>query len=387
MTKRLIIVVCIGIALGAASLVYYARKAPETKYVTALVEQGTLNEITCVGTIKPLMVVDVGSQVSGGIERVFVGAESRVTNGQLLALVDPAPFEAKLAQARASRDQARLSLVKSKLAQEESDRVMRRKKALWEDKSLAENEFDTAKNQADQAATEVQIEEFRNIEAEARLKEAELELKQTRIEAPLDGVVIECKAYAGQSLAATYQTPVLFKVAKDLRHMQIEAQVDEADVGEVRKGLEAKFSVPAFPSEKFSGAVREVLSETKVKQNVVTYTVVIDINNPEMRLKPGMTANVTITVGEAAPDAMIIPEQALHFLPDVDMLKKSEEPPLTALKAGESQIWKLQQDGSLKPITVRVGKVGLDRVQVISDDLKPGDSVVVEPASEKSQKK
>jgi len=385
--KRIIILICLCIAVGVGAVFFHLRRGPETKYVTALVEQGTLNEITCTGTLKPLMVVDVGTQVSGGIEKVLVEVESRVKTGDLLALVDPAPFEAKLVQARASRDQAKLSLSKSKLALEESDRLFMRKKALWEDHSIPENEYLTAKNQAEQADTDVQIEESRLIEAKARLRETELELKNTRIEAPLDGVVMECKAYAGQSLAATYQTPVLFKVAKDLSQMQIEAQVDEADVGVVSKGQPVSYTVPAFPSQNFSGIVREILTETKTKQSIVTYTVAIDVGNPEFKLRPGMTANVTITVGEAAADALIIPEQALHFFPDAELQKKAEQAPDMVLKAGEAQVWKLESDNTLKPLKVRVGKVGLDRVQISSEDLKPGDSVVVELAGDAIRKK
>ncbi len=379
----LAIVVIVLVVIAVVLAIYQSRAPKESKFVTVPIERGILKlEVSSTGTLQPINLVEVGSQVSGGIKEVYVDVESRVKKGELLALVDPAPFEVKVTQARASLDAAKGSLLKTETSFEEAMKTYRRKKALLADNSIPEHEYDTAKTVADNARIEVDIQKATIVESEGRLQESLIELKNCRIESPLDGVIVMKKAGIGQTLAATYQTPVLFKIAEDLSRMRINANVDEADIGLVKVGQNVLFRVPAFPRETFTGIVRDIWNDPTTKNNIVTYTVVIDVSNTDLHLRPGMTSNVTIVVGEVE-DALIVPEQALHFSPDNGTKVKTSVVQPNAGNPGEGSIWKLLPNGTLEQVMVKIGMAGLDKVQIFSDGVAPGDLVVVELAAEK----
>ena len=379
----LAIVVIVLVVIAVVLAIYQSRAPKESKFVTVPIERGILKlEVSSTGTLQPINLVEVGSQVSGGIKEVYVDVESRVKKGELLALVDPAPFEVKVTQARASLDAAKGSLLKTETSFEEAMKTYRRKKALLADNSIPEHEYDTAKTVADNARIEVDIQKATIVESEGRLQESLIELKNCRIESPLDGVIVMKKAGIGQTLAATYQTPVLFKIAEDLSRMRINANVDEADIGLVKVGQNVLFRVPAFPRETFTGIVRDIWNDPTTKNNIVTYTVVIDVSNTDLHLRPGMTSNVTIVVGEVE-DALIVPEQALHFSPDNGTKVKTSVVQPNAGNPGEGSIWKLLPNGTLEQGMVKIGMAGLDKVQIFSDGVAPGDLVVVELAAEK----
>lgn len=379
----LAIFVIVLVVIAVVLAIYQSRAPKESKFVTVPVERGILKlEVSSTGTLQPINLVEVGSQVSGGIKEVYVDVESRVKKGELLALVDPAPFQVKVTQARASLDAAKGSLLKTETSFEEAMKTYRRKKALLADNSIPEHEYDTAKTVADNARIEVDIQKATIVESEGRLQESLIELKNCRIESPLDGVIVMKKAGIGQTLAATYQTPVLFKIAEDLSRMRINANVDEADIGLVKVGQNVLFRVPAFPRETFTGIVRDIWNDPTTKNNIVTYTVVIDVSNTDLHLRPGMTSNVTIVVGEVE-DALIVPEQALHFSPDDGTKVKTSVVQPNAGNPGEGSIWKLLPNGTLEQVMVKIGMAGLDKVQIFSDGVAPGDLVVVELAAEK----
>lgn len=379
----LAIFVIVLVVIAVVLAIYQSRAPKESKFVTVPVERGILKlEVSSTGTLQPINLVEVGSQVSGGIKEVYVDVESRVKKGELLALVDPAPFQVKVTQARASLDAAKGSLLKTETSFEEAMKTYRRKKALLADNSIPEHEYDTAKTVADNARIEVDIQKATIVESEGRLQESLIELKNCRIESPLDGVIVMKKAGIGQTLAATYQTPVLFKIAEDLSRMRINANVDEADIGLVKVGQNVLFRVPAFPRETFTGIVRDIWNDPTTKNNIVTYTVVIDVSNTDLHLRPGMTSNVTIVVGEVE-DALIVPEQALHFSPDNGTKVKTSVVQPNAGNPGEGSIWKLLPNGTLEQVMVKIGMAGLDKVQIFSDGVAPGDLVVVELAAEK----
>lgn len=383
MKKVLIVVVIIAAAAGLYVILdHNGNEEPQVKYVTVPVQKGTLRaEINSTGTLRPVVEVLVGTQVTGRIKELHADFETRVTKGQLIALIEPDKFEAKVNQARADVESAKASLNKAEVTLTDELRTLRRKEMLIEGGSISQSEYDTAKTKADAAKAEVGIERARVAQMEAKLSEAALDLKYTRIVAPVNGVVTSRTGDVGQTVTASFQTPVLFKIAEDLKRMQVLTNVDEADVGRVRDGQKAEFTVPAFPDKVFTASVGQIRNEPVVEQNVVTYIVVLDVNNDEMKLRPGMTANVQILLSEVK-DALMVPDQALRFNPSAGV-PGSEAKNLPALKSGERRLWKLEPGNKLRAIVVRLGTAGTERVQVYSDRLKRGDKIVLEEIHKK----
>jgi HlyD family secretion protein len=209
---------------------------------------------------------------------------------------------------------------------------------------------------------------------EANLEEAELNLKYTRILAPVNGIVTSRKMDIGQTVTAGFQTPVLFKIAEDLTLMQVYTSVDEADIGRVREGQKATFSVPAFPDEVFDASVTQIRNDPQTQQNVVTYYVILDVKNDELKLRPGMTTYVQILLSEVQ-DVLKVPDQAFRFSPREGPGIPSD---YSSLAPGQRRLWKLESNNEIRPTSVGIGVIGADRTQIFSDELKPGDRVVVE---------
>lgn len=375
-----VIVLIILIAIAAGLYVAFPRGTTEVSdrtYVTVPVKKGTLRaEITCTGTLSPVVQVLVGSQVSGTIKELYADFESRVKKGQLIALIDPDKFQAKVQQARADVEAAKATLAKSEVTLEDELRNLRRDEELVKKGSISQKEYDSAKTKADAARAQVGIDKARVAQMEAKLSEADLELNYTRIVAPVTGVVISRNMDVGQTVTASFQTPVLFKIAEDLTRMQVDTNVDEADIGRVRVGQSAVFTVPAFPEKLFKASITQIRNEPKVEQNVVTYNVVLNVRNDELHLRPGMTANVQILISEVH-DALMVPDQAFRFSPSASYAraKFGELPPL---KPGQRRVWKLKGRDTIGPVTVTVGISGSQDVQVLTNELKAGDPVVVE---------
>lgn len=370
--------------IGALYWKYGASNKEErgTQYVTVPVKQGPLrSEITCTGTLAPRVEVLVGSQVSGTIKELYADFESKVKNGQVIALIDPAKFRAKAEQARADLSAAKASQAKAEVTLANELRDLRRSEGLIRKDSVSRSEYDKAKMEADAAQAQVVLEQAKVAQMEAKLKEAELELQYTRIVAPVDGVVVSRSMDVGQTVTASFQTPVLFKIAENLKRMQVNTNVDEADVGRVRVGQQAEFTVPAFPDKSFNASVTQIRNEPKIEQNVVTYNVVLNVNNDELDLRPGMTANVQILITEVK-NALIVPEQAFRFLPPRGSTQEKDRD-LPPLQPGFRRVWKLGKMNRLQPVAVKVGISGAEGIQVFSENLKPGEPLVVEALAEK----
>jgi HlyD family secretion protein len=271
-------------------------------------------------------------------------------------------------------------LAKSIVTRTDDVRTLERKKALVARGSISQSDYDAAEAKADASIAQVDVDRARLTQMEAKLNEAELQLRYTRIEAPVDGVVEARSMDVGQTVTASFQTPLLFKIAEDLTRMQVHTNVDEADIGRVRVGQKAAFSVTAFPDEVFTAAVTQIRNDPKIEQNVVTYDVVLDVENHELKLRPGMTADVHILLHEIA-DAIMIPDQAIRFTPGKKTGKNEESQELPALKQGEKRVWKLVQNNRIVPVTVTVGVAGTERTQLLAGDLKPGDRVVLDSVS------
>lgn len=382
---KTLIVIVILVALGVAFYAVFgfqSHEEPASRFITVPVEEGLLSaEITCTGTLKPLVEVLVGSQVSGTVKELYADFESRVKKGQLIALIDPGLFEAKVAQAKADLQAAKANLAKSEVTWADELRDAKRNEGLLAKKTISQSEFDREKTEADAAGAQVMADKAHVAQAEARLKEAELQIHYTRIVTPVNGVVISRSVDVGQTVAASFQAPVMFKIAEDLKTMQVHTHVDEADIGRVEVGQKAVFTVPAFPDETFTAKVRQIRNEPVVEQNVVTYNVVLDVDNSELKLRPGMTANVRILLKEVK-DALMVPDQAFRFNPRPGSVSGLNESDLPPLKKGEKRLWKLGSQQTLTPVTVKTGIAGTERVQIFSKELEPGDRVVVAAARE-----
>jgi HlyD family secretion protein len=343
--KRLAVLVVLVAAAAAGGWYWYQSRNgdAEVKYRLAKVERGPIAAVVVAsGTLNAVTTVQVGSQISGQVKEIFADFNTSVKKDQVIARIDPATFELRVNQARADLDaaegavavarsglaaqQAELGRVKVNLA--EAQRDFERKKSLVEKNYISGAELDKALTvldstreqlkavQAQLKVNQAQISSARAAvkQRESLLKQAQVDLERTIIRAPVDGTVILRNIDAGQTVAASLQAPVLFTIAQDLRDMQVEAAIDEADVGRLRVGMPASFAVDAFPRRSFSGEIKQIRKSPQNVQNVVSYTVVISAANPDLALLPGMTANVRIAV-ENREAALKVPNAALRWRP------------------------------------------------------------------------
>jgi len=324
--KRLALLSFLVAAGGGAFFgVRYYRAHQETgpRFETVTVDRGRITaRVTATGTVSALVTVLVGSQVSGRIAHLGVDFNSEVKKGQIIAKIDPELFRAAREQARANYIAAKGNLAKAKAQADDAVRQAERSKELAARELIALADRDTAVSTAAAALAQVQASEGSVKQAEASLHSAEVNLTYTTIVSPIDGVVISRSVDVGQTVAASLQAPTLFTIAEDLKKMQVDTNVAEADVGKLQPGMPATFTVDAYPSERFRGKVRQIRNAPQTVQNVVTYDAVIDVDNAELKLKPGMTANVTFIVADHA-DSVRLANAALRFRPSADLLPKT----------------------------------------------------------------
>jgi HlyD family secretion protein len=362
-------------------------------YETATLGRGSIvAKVTASGTLSALYTVQVGSQVSGRIQKLHADFNSEVKKGQLIATIDPQLFTAALEQARANYSAAKAELLKSNVQSEEAERQLKRQKSLAEQNLVAAADYDTAQANADVAKAQIAGSAARVQQTLAALHQAEVNLTYTTIESPINGVVISRNVDDGQTVAATMQAPILFVIAQDLRKMHVDTSVAEADVGKLRPGMPAIFNVDAYPNEKFHGNVRQIRKSPQTVQNVVTYDAVIDVDNLDSKLLPGMTANVTFVYAEQ-PDALRVPNAALRFRPTPDA---SEPRTGTARASGASgatkAVVKAADPGSRKrtlytlrnneaaPVEITTGITDGSFTEVVGGALHEGDVVITDTA-------
>jgi HlyD family secretion protein len=310
MKKRTIILLSVLVGIAAAATWYFAfpKKQQPVTFVTAKAGYGHIaKSITATGTIEPVDTVSVGAQVSGVVKKVYVDFNSVVKKGQLLAQVDPSVLTAQNQESMAN-----LTNAKSTVAYQQS--TFERQSKLYELGAISQADYQLALNQYTSAKAAVE-------NAGAQLRVTEKTLSYTNIYSPVDGVVLNRNVSAGQTIASSFNAPVLFVIAKDLTKMQVNADVDEADIGGVRTGQNVSFTVDAFPNDIFKGTVQEILLHASVSANVVTYTTLINVDNTDMKLKPGMTASINIYIEEDS-NALLIPSRALNFKPDSSLLSR-----------------------------------------------------------------
>ena len=380
----------IGAILAATALVALAawafRPAPERRaWVTAAVERGPLvATVAATGTVNPVKSVIVGTYVSGPIAAIDVDFNSPVKRGQRIAKIDPRNFVGKVDSARASladaqaqvrKAQAELALRRSQLGRQER---------LAQSKVLSVEELDVARSSAKQADAGVALADAEVAKARAALRDAEVNLGYTDIVSPVDGIVVSRNVDVGQTVAASFQTPTLFVIAESLARMQVNAFVGEADIGRVREGQEATFTVDAFPGRALPAVVRQVRNAPTTMQNVVTYDVVLDFDNRDGSLKPGMTANVRVVTDRVA-EALLVPSAALRFrppsgddAPPSPTPHKSGEAPTGGPRAG--RVYRLEA-GEPVPVAVTLGLAADSTTAVEAETLSPGDRVVLRQAA------
>lgn len=323
MKKILGVLGILVVALVAGGFLYMRRgNGGEAKYRWTKIDRGAVTAtVTATGTLSAVTTVNVGSQVSGIIAKLFADFNSVVRKGQPLAELDPTPFQQTVDQQKANLEKAKVELRNAEIS-------LTRAKNLFKQDLEAQSDLDAAQLTRDSDAAAVE-------QASAALKQAETNLSYTKINSPIDGVVVTRAYDIGQTVAASFQAPVLFTIAQDLTKMQVLTNIDEADVGQIRLGQIATFTVDAFPDIVFKGSVSQIRLSAQMVQNVVTYPVMLDVPNPDLKLFPGMTANVLVPV-DTRQAVLRVPNSALRFKPDsadlwVDPSKKSAQAP--ALKA------------------------------------------------------
>ena len=283
------------------------------QYKTAAVEKRRIvGKVTASGTLSALVTVQVGTQVSGRVAKLYADFNSNVKQGQLVAKIDPQLFEASVQQNQAAYQQALAGVATADANALVADKILARTKALKDQNLAAQSDLDTA--EANVATTHAAIDAAKaNLaQADAQLHQAQVNLSYTSIVSPIDGVVISRSVDVGQTVAASLSAPVLFTIAQDLTKMQVDTSVSEGDVGRLAVGMRTYFTVDSFPGQRFVGKIRQIRNAATTVQNVVTYDAVIDVDNPDLRLRPGMTANVTVVYAERK-DVLAVANAALRF--------------------------------------------------------------------------
>jgi HlyD family secretion protein len=374
MQKRAILVV-IGISAVTASLAAYYRTSggdSAAQFVTASATRGdVLQVVEATGKLEAVTTVQVGTQVSGTIESLHADFNSVVRKGQVVARLDPSVLEAQVEQARATVARLNADVERSRILVDDADVKLRRAKELFERGLIPATDLENAETTARQAKASLKAAQAQVVQSQASLNQSRVNLSHTVITAPVDGIVISRNVDVGQTVAASMSAPTLFVIAKDLTAMQVNASIDEADIGRIAAGQRVTFTVDAYPNEQFSGTVSQVRLNPVVSQNVVSYVTTIDVRNRDLKLKPGMTANVSVEVARA-DNVVRVPNAALRFVPTEEMLanvvrslrpgspanvrreRQAEDAPRRPADPSMARVWTLQ-DGQLRANRVRTG--------------------------------
>ena len=367
------------LAAGAIATACRGDGAADGRYVTEPVDRGAITAtVTATGTVQPVTQVQVGTYVSGPIQAIYVDFNSPVTSGQLVAKIDPAPFEVKVRQAEANLANARASVEKARADLQLKQLTFDRNRTLRARDLISQDELDTSESNHAQAAAQLAFAEAGVKQAAAELDESRITLGYTEIRSPVDGVVISRNVDVGQTVAASFQTPTLFAIAQDLTKMQVNANVSESDIGGLREGQGASFSVDAYPGRSFEGRVAQVRNAPITVLNVVTYDVVIEVANPDLALKPGMTATVAVTTAHG-DDVVRVPLRALRFRPESG---DGASPAPAAVAAGRAAsdapaVYVLDAASQLRRVELRTGLRDERYAEVVEGDLAAGAAVAV----------
>ncbi|HQU31753.1 MAG: efflux RND transporter periplasmic adaptor subunit [Planctomycetia bacterium] len=378
MNKYFFIGVPCLIAIIVASI-YFLSKTESIQYKTEKIDRGTITKyVTATGTINPVRTVIIGSQVTGLIAKLYADYNSEVKTGQVVAQIDPIPYEHQVKKAEATLATAIASLEKAKVNSKNNRRNYHRSKKLFAKKVISIEELDSARTIYQAGLADVKLAEAQVLQAKAALEIAKTDLEHTVIFSPLNGIVISRNVDVGQTVVSSFQTPVLFNIAEDLVHMQVNTNIDEADIGMVKVGQDAKFTVDAFSEDFFEGKVAEIRLSPIIFQNVVTYDTIINVDNSSLKLKPGMTANTSVLVAKEE-GVLRIPNAALRYTPSEILKGEIGQKSLADkkfVKKTTSHIWVLDKE-KIKHVAVKLG-IGNDSfTEILEGDIKEGQEVVI----------
>ena len=388
-------------------------KAPKNRLIfRSEAQKGSVTQVvTATGSLSAVITVQVGSQVSGTIDKLFADFNSKVKKDQVVAQINQDKFKATVDQARANLLAAQANVAKAKASMEDAQRTLDRNKELKKRDLIAQSEFDTSQAAYDSAAAQYEVNKAQVNQAQAALNQSSVDFNNTVIRSPVDGIVVSRNVDVGQTVAASLQAPVLFLIANDLSKMQVDTNVSEGDVGNVWVGQDVTFAVDAYPTRRFKGTVQQVRNAAIMVQNVVTYDAVVGVDNKELLLKPGMTANVEFLVSRKE-DVLKIPNAALRFRP------LSERQPAQVAAAGQAggpgpaagggaarrggspnagqgsrnreggvnrqgTVYVLRDQKAI-PVRVRLGISDGTYSEVVGGDLKAGDQIILSMAGQTS---
>ena len=373
MKKRYLFVIAAIIILSIAA--FGIIKSNQSKYETKELKRCTITQyVEASGTINPVNTVSVGSTVSGLVKEIYVDFNSEVKKGQLLALIDPANFETQVQQNQAQLANAQANLAKLQAVADFNAKQYQRYKNLYDKNFVAKSELDEKYSTYKSDVAQINSAKAQISQYQSALKISQINLSYTRIIAPVDGTVISREVDVGQAVAASFQAPELFLIAQDLTKMQIEVSVSEADIGKVQEGQEVSYTLDGYPDREFKGTVSQVRLSPTTVSNVVTYTVIVDVDNEDNTLKPGMTANVSIITSKSE-DVLCAPNMALKFAPD-----------LKGPKYKQQGIWVLE-NSKPKRIDIETGKSDDNVTEINGEGLQEGDKIIVSMSGKNSKDK
>jgi HlyD family secretion protein len=420
--RRWLVPLAILALIAATAAVWRLTAKPAAPaWSNAQVERARIaTTISATGRLQALTTVQVGTQVSGTISELYVDFNSRVSKGQVIARLDPSQLQAQLTQATANLAGAQAGVQTAQAAQlsagagvaaaeanvermdavvADAKRTLDRTRQLVEAGAAPRQQLDSAeaamnqtsaqrqqavaqlnqsRAQAQSAASQLNAARAQAAQAAASVQLASVNVEKTVIRAPIDGVIVARNVDVGQTVAASLQAPTLFLIANDLTRMQVLADIDEADVGQLQEGARVSFTVDAYPRDTFEGRISQVRLSPQTVQNVVTYTAVIDVANPDLKLKPGMTANVTATIQERE-NALAVPNGALRFQPQGEAASNGggAQAGQNTRRRGAPVVWRVRGDKKLEPVSIRTGISDGAKTEVVSGELREGDIVAV----------
>ncbi|HSQ62804.1 MAG TPA: efflux RND transporter periplasmic adaptor subunit [Polyangiaceae bacterium] len=380
-TKRIAYVVVAVLGLSGATYGAWrwhaAHAKPDVVFKTAPVEKRRIvAKVTASGTVSAIVTVQVGSQVSGRIQKLNADFNSKVTKGELIAKIDPQLFEAAVEQSTANYTQAAAALTKAQAGADLADKQLARVKSLHDQGLAAQQDVDAAEGAAASAHADVAVARANVDQTHAALNQTKVNLSYTNILSPIDGVVISRSVDVGQTVAASLQAPILFTIAEDLRKMQVDTNVSEGDVGRLKEGMPASFTVDAFPGQRFKGTIGTIRNAASTVQNVVTYDAVIKVDNDDLKLRPGMTANVTIIWAER-DQALAVPNAALRFRPP-DAPPEARKPGKKGDAADDTRTVYVVRGVAATPVQIHAGLTDGTVTEVVGGELQEGDAVAID---------
>jgi HlyD family secretion protein len=386
MTRRIATALALAGVAGLSVAVVYARRGGDAPTVVRdVVSRGSIvSVVSASGTLEAVETVQVGTQVSGTIQALAADFNSIVKKGQVLARLDPSLIQADIERGRANLAGAEADAERLRVALNDAEMKLQRARELGERQLIPRSDLDAAEIARKTADAQVKAAAAQVTQARAALAQSQVNLGKTIITSPIDGIVISRAVDVGQTVAASLQAPTLFTIAADLGQMQLKASIDESDLGNIKDGQSVTFRVDAYPTDVFRGVVKQVRLNPVVDQNVVTYAAIISAPNPDLKLKPGMTATVTVEVARR-DDTLRVPAAALRFKPTSSVLEALGQPRSDAgkspakLAAGQGTVW-IYDGNHIRPAVVKTGISDGQFTEIVDGTLQEGTSIATQVA-------